>query len=70
MSREHCIGKVYLGDAVYVSNDGWGIELTTEDGVSVTNSIYLEPQVWDGLLRYVRALAGDRRAEESEGSTA
>lgn len=40
------MSKTYLGDAVYAEADGYGgIMLTTEDGVSTTNSIYLEPEV-------------------------
>ncbi len=37
--------KEYLGDAVYAEFDGCGIMLTTEDGISTTNSIYLEPEI-------------------------
>lgn len=44
--------KQYLGDAVYVESDGFGFELTTEDGLRVTNRIYLEADVWVKLLRY------------------
>lgn len=45
--------KVYLGDGVYAQNDGFGIVLTTEDGIRVTNEIYLEPQVYQKLLDYM-----------------
>jgi hypothetical protein len=51
--------KEYLGDAVYV--DLWGtydlngLVLTTEDGYSATNTIYLEPEVVAALLRYIEA---------------
>lgn len=48
--------KVYLGDAVYAEFDGHGIVLTTEDGISATNTIVLEPEVWNGLVRYVAHL--------------
>ena len=37
--------KTYLGDAVYVDIGAYGITLTTEDGISATNTIYLEPEV-------------------------
>jgi hypothetical protein len=49
--------KIYLGDAVYADCDGYHIVLTTEDGVSTTNRICLEPSVWVALLRYVNHLA-------------
>ncbi len=35
----------YLGDGVYADFDGFAVVLTTEDGVSVTNRIVLEPEV-------------------------
>ncbi len=37
--------KRYLGDAVYVRHDGFGIVLTTEDGIRATNTIVMEPSV-------------------------
>lgn len=38
--------KEYLGDAVYVQQyDGHSIGLTTENGISTTNTIFLEPLV-------------------------
>jgi len=44
--------KRYLGDAVYATHDGYHIWITTEDGVSVTNKIALEPAVLAALDRY------------------
>ena len=44
--------KEYLGDGVYVEEEGGMIKLTTEDGMRVTNCIYLEPDVWRALLRW------------------
>lgn len=44
--------KVYLGDGVYAAFDGCHIVLTTENGVRVTNTIYLEPSVLFALDRY------------------
>lgn len=46
MSEKH-----YLGDSVYYKNDGFGIELTTENGITHTNRIVLEPLVIVALLR-------------------
>ena len=45
--------KFYLGDAVYAQLTPWGLILTTEDGISPTNEIILEPQVWAELIAYV-----------------
>jgi hypothetical protein len=45
--------KRYLGDGVYVETDMIGrVKLTTEDGISVTNTIYLEEYVINALCRY------------------
>lgn len=48
------IEKRYLGDGVYVGYDGYGFTLTTENGIEVSNTIYLEPQVCNDLIRYVK----------------
>ena len=45
--------KQYLGDSVYAEYDENGqIILTTENGLDVTNKIYLEPEVLQALVRY------------------
>jgi hypothetical protein len=46
--------KEYLGDSVYVALhlDG-SLELTTENGLGATNTIILELEVYNALLRYV-----------------
>lgn len=51
--------KQYLGDAVYVKPAGWGtaIWLTTEDGISETNKIMLEPEVLRALEKYLEVLS-------------
>ncbi len=48
--------KVYLGDGVYISFDGYQLCLTTEDGISATNTIYMEPEVLRSLEDYVKEL--------------
>jgi hypothetical protein len=53
--------KAYLGDGVYVARSEMGLELTTEDGISVTNRIVLEPEVVEALLRYVERLREEAR---------
>lgn len=47
--------KEYLGDSVYVQRLGWGIELTTENGMpsDPSNRIVLDPEVIAALVRYV-----------------
>jgi hypothetical protein len=54
--------KVYLGDAVYAAVTELGLELTTEDGVSVTNRIVLEPEVLEALSRFLDRFKETRRA--------
>lgn len=45
--------EVYLGDGLYVSFDGCQLCLRAprEDGDHI---VYLEPGVWDNLVRYVK----------------
>lgn len=50
--------KKYLGDAVYVEWTGYDLVLTTEDGYTASNTIVLEPQVYDELVRFVKNLKG------------
>jgi hypothetical protein len=45
--------KVYIGDGVYADYDGFAIILTTENGISISNTIVLEPEVYNSLLLYV-----------------
>lgn len=51
------IDKQYLGDGVYVAvDDGTAtLTLTTENGLTTTNAIHLEPAVYLALERYVEA---------------
>jgi hypothetical protein len=45
--------KAYLGDGVYVQNDGYSVLLTTENGIEETNIVYLEPEVLLAFVRYL-----------------
>lgn len=53
--------KLYIGDGVYVDTDGYHIVLTTENGIEVTNTIYLEPEVLALLNDWVERLKGESR---------
>lgn len=53
--------KTYLGDGVYCEVRLGMLRLTTEDGVRVTNEVWLEPEVYEALLRFV-----ERRKKERE----
>lgn len=49
--------KAYLGDGVYAEFDqldSGSVKLTTENGLEVTNTIYLEAEVIDAFLDYLR----------------
>lgn len=54
--------KTYIGDGVYVAFDGFGLVLTTEDGISATNRIVLEPEVYSELVKFVEMLRSQKMA--------
>ena len=44
--------RQYLGDGLYADFDGTQVVLTSEDGTRATNTVYLEPGVFDALKRW------------------
>lgn len=48
--------KTYLGDGAYVEFDGWSVIVTTSNGVSETNRIYLEPRCIENLLEFIEGI--------------
>ena len=56
--------KEYIGDGVYVLFDGYGLRLTTENGVETTNTIYLEPSVYRSLAEFVFRLSAKSEIRE------
>ncbi len=44
--------KAYLGDSVYVECVADDLILTTNNGEADSNTIVLEPEVYEALLRY------------------
>jgi hypothetical protein len=46
--------KMYLGDGAYAEFDGYTLIVTTENGIRTTNSIALEPDVWNELVEFAR----------------
>lgn len=46
--------RVYLGDSVYADIGNGMVVLTTENGVEVSNRIYLEPQVVEAFIGWLR----------------
>lgn len=59
--------KAYLGDGAYVEFDGYGLVLTTEDGMRATNTIYLEPEVYRALVAYVEGFKSPKPAVGRDG---
>jgi hypothetical protein len=58
--------KEYIGDSVYVEMDDFGgLTLTTENGLPTdpSNEIYIEPEVWNSLLRFVHIATKGYRAK-------
>lgn len=49
-------GKKYLGDGAHVEFDGWSFILTTSNGLSESNRIYLEPRCMDNLLEFIKEI--------------
>jgi hypothetical protein len=45
--------KRYLGDGVFAEVEHDMVKLTTSDGISDTNTIFLEPEVIAELKRYL-----------------
>jgi hypothetical protein len=56
------VPKTYLGDGAYADFDGYAIVVTTEDGVSVTNRIVFENDVYENLVKFVEKLRADYQA--------
>lgn len=47
--------EVHLGDGAYARTDGHTIELTTRNGIGISNRIVLEREVMLALIRFTRA---------------
>jgi glycyl-tRNA synthetase (class II) len=54
--------KVYLGDGAYAEYDGFSLILTTYNGIEDTNTIYLEPELFQNLEEFVRKLRNELEA--------
>lgn len=48
--------KEYLGDGLYADFDGFQITLSAENGITATDTVYLEPHVLQNFLEYVEKL--------------
>jgi hypothetical protein len=52
--------KSYCGDGVYVISDGFGIWLHTGDPYEPDNRVYLEPEVLDMVMAFVKQCKEER----------
>ena len=57
--------KQYIGDGAYADFDGYSVVLTTENGISVQNTVVLEPEI---LKRFERYLVWLQKAIEKRTS--
>ena len=48
--------KEYVGEGVYIQSDPAGIVLTTENGITVDNTISLDLHLLDTINKYVERL--------------
>lgn len=60
------VPKRYIGDGVYVDWNGWALVLTTENGIDVTNTIVVEPEVYGALTAFVDDLKKQAGLERGE----
>lgn len=51
--------KIYLGDGAYAEWKDGTIKLTAENGIEATDTIWLEPGVWESLRMYVERMRED-----------
>ena len=57
--------KAYLGDGVYAEMDEYGmLRLTTENGIRVSNEIFIEPEVWNAMVGYMQRVNTSRALHE------
>lgn len=60
---------LYLGDAVYADVERGMVRLTTEDGIQVINTIYLDTAVMGALLEWYDRLLAKYDREKSLPNT-
>lgn len=55
-------GRQYLGDGLYVEWNGERIILSAENGISATDTIYLDGDTWAALVDYIDRLRTKARS--------
>jgi hypothetical protein len=54
---------IYIGDGVYASFDGYYFTLTTGTPTNTKDKIYLEPDILESFLNFVKTCKGDNEDE-------
>ena len=53
--------KEYIGDGIYIKDMGYGVVLTTENGISIQNTIHIEPMEFKTIEFYIKRIREDER---------
>ena len=62
----HQLGQKAVPLSGVAAGVDYALVLTTEDGVRVTNTVVLEPDVYSALTRYVEQLGGEASDEDAQ----
>jgi hypothetical protein len=62
------MSKQYLGDGVYIDFDGFQVKLTSENGVEVLDTIYLNADTLGMFLHWVKMNLPKSASALSSGS--
>lgn len=52
--------KIYLGDGAYAQWHGYGVELTAENGITATDTIFLELEHIEKLIQFIKAKKAEK----------
>ena len=58
--------KEYLGDSVYATIDDGGLILTTENGMGPNNTIYIDPDVYESLIKFVQRMEERKKVNDAK----
>ena len=59
------MNKHYLGDGVFIELEDNMIKLTTENGIEITNTIFMESKVYNNLTEWINRLQHIESNKES-----
>jgi hypothetical protein len=58
--------KVYLGDGLYMTHEGHQIKLSAEDGISVTNEVWMDPYVIQAFMKQLDLVQKPKEGESEQ----